>query len=329
MNEMSQKMALIEAYVRFAEGLPTELSAVKVYLGYETTDTPVLSPASMQTLFKDIRAHADLWKNVTKNARSQLRELSITAADVVKNGNGLIRGLRALGPVAQILNTVGETFLNTNDFKELTAALDTTTLAKINHLKPYIDLLHSTSLNSFGNTNATNKIIADFRTQASKLEANVAVKVNELKSGKGEMIGKEKTIGPVIDAFKEARDRIVSEFGEGSEAALAVEKQIKVTLDELTSREANLQQQQRLTYAVGRLFIHLQGLGYAMINTQSALTQLWLASANNCTQLNNITTDIGNIGSEETLLTFYITFKKVLLDWTDIQDDASALYKLF
>lgn len=329
MNEMSKKLALIEEYVLFAEGLPKELSAVKIYLGYDTSDTPVLSPDSMQSLFVNIRAHADLWKNLTKTVRSQLRELSITAANVVKNAEGLLRGLNALGPVTQILNSVAEASFEEYDFKGLNIALDTETLQRINHLKPYIDLLHSTSLDSLGDTNATNKLIADFRTQGSKLEATVAAKVNKLKSEKGGGIGKEKTVGPVIDAFKEAQTRIVSEFGESSEAALAVEQQIKVTLEELTSREADLQQQQRFTYAIGRLFIHLQGLGFAMLNTQSAITQLWLVSANNCTRLNNITTDIGNIETEEILLNFYITFKKVLLDWTSIEDDASSLYKSF
>ncbi len=327
MNEISKQIAQIEEYVRFAESLPTELSVVKIYLGYDTSDVPALSPASMQSLFVEIRSHVDLWKNLSTQARNQLRELSITAAEVVKNGKGLMRGLNALGPVAQILNTVGESSLDANDFKGTNVALDKSTLARLNNLQPYIDVLHNTSLDSLGDTNATNKLIADFRTQSSILEANVAGKVDKLKGGNGQVIGKEKTVGPMIDAYKEACARIVAQFGEGSEGAIAIQQQIEKTLAELTSREADLQKQQRLTYAVGRLFIHLQGLGYAMLDAQSALTHLWLTSSITCTRLNNIATDIGSIGTEEILLNFYISYKQVLGDWTSIKDDASTLYK--
>lgn len=329
MKDISKQIAQIEEYVRFAETLPTELPLVKIYLGYDTSNIPGLSPESMQSLFKEIRSHVDLWKKVSAQAKSQLRELSITAAEVVKDGDGLMRGLNSLDPVAQILNTVGKTSLDANDFKGANVALDESTIARLNRLQPYIDSLHNTSLNSLGDTKVTDKLIADFRTQSSIIEAHTASKVDQLKDGNSEVIGKEKTVGPMIDAYKEACARIVAQFGEGSEAAIAVQKQIEKTLTELTSREANLQKQQRLTYALGRLFIHLQGLGYAMLDAQSALTHIWLSSSNTCTRLNSIASDIGSIGTEEILLNFYINYKIVLNDWASIKEEATTFYKAF
>lgn len=326
MNKISKQTALVEEYVSFAKTLPTELSAVKVYLGYDTSDVPELSPASMQSLFVKIRSHVELWENVSTQARNQLRELSITAAEVVKNGNGLMRGLNALGPVALILNTVGEASISDDDLKGSNVALDESTIARLNNLQPYIDVLHKTSLDSLGDTKATDKLIADFRTQSSILEANVANKVDKLKGANNE-IGHEKTVGPMIDAYKEACARIVAEFGEGSAGAIAVQQQIEKTLAELTSRQADLQELQRLTYAVGRLFVHLQGLGYAMVDAQSALTHIWLTSSDACTRLNNITNNLESIDTEELLLNFYISNKKVLIDWNSIMDDATTLYK--
>ncbi len=327
MNEISKQIALIEEFVRFAEGIPTELSEVKIYLGYDTSGDPVLAPASMQALFIEIRDQVDLWKKLSTQARKQLRELSITAATVVKNGSGLMRGLNALGPVDQLLNTVGEASIDSDSFQGTGVVLDEATLTRLNHLQPYIDALHNTSLDSLGDTNATNQLIADFRTKSSILEAHVAKKVDSLKDGNDKQLGKEKTVGPVIEAFRDACSRIVAEFGEGSEGALAVQKQVKNTISELTDREPGLQKQQRLTYAVGRLFVHLQGLGYAMVYAQSALTNIWLTSSNSCTSLKSIASNLGDIGTEETLLTFYISYKEVLSDWTFIRDDASSLYK--
>lgn len=327
MNELSKQTGKIEAYVRFAESLPTNIRAVKAYLGYDKTDIPALSPDQMQLLFADIRSHVALWKKVSTQARHQLRELSITAASVVKNGKGLIRGLNTLDPVAQILNTVGSSSLNQEDFVGTKAKLDASTLARLNNLQPYIDVLHDTSLDSLGDTNHTNKLVADFRTQSSILEAKVSGKVDKLKEGHSGTIGKEKTVGPMIDAYKEARARIIARLGESSEAAKAVQEQIDKTLKELTSRKADLQKQQRLTYAIGRLFIHLQGLGYAMIDAQSALTNIWLTSSKTCTRLNNITSDLNSIGTEEILLNFYITYKQVLNDWASIKEESISLYK--
>lgn len=329
MNEIIKQFAKIEEYVRFAETLPTELSAVKVYLGYDTTNLPALSPIDMQSLFTEICGHADLWKNVSTQAEYQLRELSITAAAVVKNGNGLIRGLNALDPVAQILNKIGDSSLEESNFIGKDVALDKSTLARLNNLQPYIDALHTTSLDSLGDTNATNQLIADFRTQSSMIEAKVSGKVDKLKDGNSEVLGKEKTVGPMIEAFKEARRRIIAQLGEGSEAAIAVQEQIEKTLQELTSREPDLQKQQRLTYAVGRLFLHLQGLGYAMIEAQSALTHLWLNSSKTCTRLNSITSNLRSIGTEEILFNFYIIYKQVLTDWASIKEEAINLNKAF
>lgn len=327
MNEITKQIVLIEQYVRFAEALPTELRAVKIYLGYDTSDVTGLDPESMQSLFIELRAHVDLWKQLTTQARSQLRELSITAASVVKNGDGLMRGLNALDTLTQMLNTVGNAALNDNDFKAKGANLDKSTLARLNNLQPYIDALHSTSLESLGDTDDTNNLVDGFRTQGAILEAKVADKVDKLKLNNSTTIGQEKTIGPVIASFKEACARIVSEFGEGSMAGDKVRTHIENTLKELTQREVKLQKQQRLTYAVGRLFVHLQGLGHSMIDTQSALTQLWLASSKTCTRLNSIATDTCAIGTEETLLSFYLSYEKVLGDWATISDEASNLYK--
>ena len=327
MSEIGKQIEQVEKYIRFGETLPTQLPAVKVYLGYDNSNVPDLSPESMQDLFKDIRSHVDLWNNLSTNARAQLRELSITASNVVKNSKGLIRGLDALGPVAQMINTVGNSDLSKDDFEGNTEALDESTLARLNNLQPYIDVLHQTSLDSLGDTDATSKSIANFRTQSSVLEAKVAGKVDKLKDANDDVIGKEKTVGPMIDAFKEARDRIVAQFGEGTDAAKAIQEQIDKTLNELTSREADLQQQQRLTYAVGRLFVHLQGLGYSLLDAQSALTKLWMNSSTTCTRLKNITSNLKGINTEEMLLNFYVDFKKILRDWDTIKEDASNFYK--
>lgn len=327
MNEISKQITQIEEYVRFGETLPTELSAVKIYLGYDNSNVPALSPANMQSLFVKIRAHVALWKKISAQAKNQLRELSITATQVVKDGKGLMRGLDALGPVAQILNTVGEVSIDLNEIKNKNIALDAHVMTRLKHLKPYIDVLHDTSLASLGDTNNTNKLIADFRAQSSILEAVVSGKVDKLKEGNPGTIGKEKTVEPMIDAYKEACARIVAQFGEGSEGAIAVKQQIEKTLAELTSRQASLQEQQRLTYAVGRLFVHLQGLGYAMVDAESALTHLWLTSSNTCTKLKNTTSSTSNINTEEILLNFYITLKTVLNDWASIKNDSTALYK--
>jgi hypothetical protein len=327
MNEFSKQITSVEEYARFGESLPTELPSVKVYLGYDSSDVFELSPAEMQRLFKEVRSHVDLWKTSSSQAKKQLRELSITAASVTKTGRGLIRGLKALGPVAQILNTVGDTSLKKSDFEGKNEALDESTLTRLNNLEPYVKILHGTSLTSLGDTQATVKFIDDFRNQASTLEARVAGKVDKLKESNSGVIGKEKTVGPMIDAFKEARARIVAQLGEGSEAAKAIQAQVDKALSELTSRQADLQRQQRLTYAIGRLFMHLQGLGYAMVDALSALTKIWLKSSEACQRLTNVASDLGSINTEETLLDFYVDFENILNDWAAIEKESIGLYR--
>lgn len=328
-NDTDKQLEQISQYVRFAEGLPTELAAVKVYLGYDTSGDPVLSQDTMRVLFEEIRSHADLWKKIAMQTREQLRELSITASGVVKDGNGLLRGLKALGPVEQLLNTVGNATIGPDDFEASKVALDKATVARLNRLDPYINALKGTTLDSLGDTDATDKLIADFRTQASVLEAKVAGTVTNLKLDHVDLIGKEETVEPVIDAFREACARIVAQFGEGSEGAIAIRQQVDKTLAELTSRKPNLQNQQRLTYAVGRLFVHLQSLGYSMLGAQSELTHLWFASSIARSKLADATTDLGRITTEETLLGFYVSYDGILGDWTSLRDEASALYKCF
>lgn len=328
-NDIDKQLEQISAYVRFAEDLPIELSAVKVYLGYDASGEPVLSPDAMQRLFEQIREHADLWNEIAAQASKQIRELSITAASVVEDGTGLLRGLKALGPVGQILNTVGKSSIGPGDFEASTAALDADTVARLNRLGPYVDALQSTTLDSLGDTDATTKLIADFRNKAALLEAGVAGKVEKLKSGQVDVIGKEETVGPVIDAFRQACDRIVAQVGEGSEIAAAVRQQVDKTLAELTSREPDLQEQQRLTYAVGRLFVHLRSLGYSMLDAQTELTHLWFASSGAHSNLAAAASDLGQITTQETLLGFYVSYDQILREWTSIRDDASVLYKSF
>ena len=66
-----------------------------------------------------------------------------------------------------------------------------------------------------------------------------------------------------------------------------------------------------------------------MIDAQSALTHIWLISSTTCTKLNNITSDLSNIGTEEVLFNFYITYEQILNDWASIKDEASNLYEAF
>lgn len=329
-DDTNYQFKAISEYVRFAEGLPTELAAVKVYLGYDASGEPALSPDSMQMLFQEIRNHADFWKNtIAIRAKEQLRELSITATGVVKNGSGLLRGLKALGTVAKILNTVGNASISPDDFDGSKVILDEATITHLNRLKPYVDTLQSTTLDSLGDTDATNQLIAGFRTKTAVLEASVAGKVTKLKSDHEDQLGKEKTVEPVIDAFREACARIVAQFGEGSEVAVAIQQQVDKTLAELTSREPELRDQQRLTYAVGRLFVHLQSLGYSMLGVQSELTHLWFASSSACSKLAYATADLGRVTTEKTLLEFYLSYEEVLRNWSSVRQEASDLYNFF
>jgi len=326
----SYQLKTISEYVRFAEGLPTELAAVKVYLGYDASSDPALSPHNMQILFQEIRDHADLWKEtIATRAREQLRELSITAVKVVKNGSGLLRGLKALGSVEKILNTVGNASISPDVFNGSNVTLDEATMTHLNQLKPYVDTLQSTTLDSLGDTHATNQLIADFRSKTAVLEARVAGQVTNLKSDHDDQLGKEKTVEPVIDAFREACARIVAQFGEGSEVAVAIQQQVDNTLAELTSREPELRDQQRLTYAVGRLFVHLQSLGYSMLGVQSELTHLWFASSSACSKLAYATAELESVTTEKNLLEFYISYEEVLRNWTSVRQEASDLYNLF
>ena len=326
MSVFSKQVSKVVEYVRFAQSLPTQLEAVKVYLGYTSSEVPALSPENMQKLFQDIRAHEALWGTVSKDAKSQLRELTIIASDVVKDGASLIRSLDKLDPVAQILNTVGKSSLNESDFQGENVPLDETTWYRLNNLQPYIDKLHKTSLDELGDTTATSNKISKFRTKGEKIEAIVADKVDKIKDN-NTSIGNEETIGPVIEGFKQVRDRLIAQFGEGSEAAKAIQEQIEKTLAELTSREPGLQEQQRLTYSMGRLFIHLQDLGYAIIDAQSSLTKIWLESSKTCTRLTQIASNLGDIETEEMLLNFYITYKIVLKDWEAVKEEATDMYK--
>lgn len=324
-----KQIAQINEYVRFAAELPTELIAVKVYLGYDASGDPVLDPASMQALFIELRSHADSWQAISTQASQQIRELSITASSVVKDGNGLLRGLGALGPVAQILNKIGKASIGPGDFEATDASLDEDTLDRLNRLQPYVEALKGITLGSLGDTDASNALIADFRTKATALEGKLSGIVTKLKTANVDLIGHEQTIEPTIDAFREACARIVAQFGEGSAAAVAIQQQVEQTLAELTSRKSDLQDRQRLSYAAGRLFVHLQGLGYATLDAQSALTHLWLAGSGACSRLENAVTHIGRVTTEDTLLSFYVSYQQILRDWTTVRDDASTLYRAF
>ena len=311
MNDVHRQIARIDEYVACACGLPTEIHAVRVYLGRDDSGEAVADPAVMRALFVELRAHATSWGAISARASEELEGLVKLAGGVVEVSSGLLRGLAALDAL-----------------EASAAALDEATLGRLNALRPYVDALTAVSLGSLGDTEAMSALIAEFRAAAAVLEAKLAGVVTRLKAS-DERIGDERTTASTVVALREARARAVAQFGEGSAAAVAIQGQVEAALAVLASREATAQGRLRLTYAAGRLFAHLQGLGRATLDAQSALTHLWLASSGACAKLQAAVRQVAGVATEDSLLAFHVSFEQILRLWTQVRDDAGTLYRAF
>lgn len=291
----------IATYVRFAQALPLTLPEVKVYVGYDDCDEPLLNPPAILDLFSELNNHASLWNIIVEQASESLRELATRAGDVVAQCRGVLR-------------TISTAMGSSVKLKDLLQSLD-----------PYLSALMRTGNDSLASTKAITQTLAAFREQASILEARLGNVVAAVRAPHVGVIGGEVTIGPAIDALSEARARIVRELGDDSHAATAIRECISKTLQELRRQEPELTDLQRLTYPVGRLFVHLQGLGFSILGAEAELTRPWIAGTTADEQLERTSRTLAAVGSRQSLISVQIDFQQVVDAWTWIRDQASAL----
>jgi hypothetical protein len=86
---------------------------------------------------------------------------------------------------------------------------------------------------------------------------------------------------------------------------------------------------QRVTYTMGRLFVHFTELKMIMIDAEMAIGHLWVAWRETTAALENSSSGFENIDSSRKLVTFLGEFQTIIANWKTVQNRAAEINGLF
>jgi hypothetical protein len=319
----------IRDYVSYASSLPVVPQAVEVFVGYKRAGIAGLEPSDLGTLFEQVRHNADAWDPARDMISRQTATLASIADKVVPSGEALIQAIRAMPLYIKIRATVG------SELSELPAleipdepfgAGDTQTKSP---LAGQLASLRKTNSEQVDDTAEAMRLMAVFRDGVKALEPVVAGKRLAIKNSNLEKVGNEVTVEPMIAALQREYDRAVHSDGPGGAIALAKRHELDTAIQTLKSQMDVYRVRQRVTYTMGRLFVHFTELGMVMIGAEMALGHLWLAWREAGSALENASVQFENIDSSRKLVTFLSDFQTVINNWKLVQTRATELNGIF
>jgi hypothetical protein len=99
---------VIKHYVASALELPSELSQVESFLGYEVAGIPGLEPAELQSLHKKVKLHANAWPDIEKGMKHVGSDLVVFSEALKSSGETLITFIEGLEGFKNAIGVVGE-----------------------------------------------------------------------------------------------------------------------------------------------------------------------------------------------------------------------------
>ena len=319
----------IRDYVSYASSLPVVPQAVEVFVGYKRAGVAGLEPADLGSLFEKVRQNADAWDPAREAISRQTATLASIADKVVPSGEALIKAIRAMPFYVRVCATVG------SDLSELPAIevsdepfAPADTQAK-SALLAQLTRLRKTNSEQVDDTAEAMRLMEVFRAGVTTLEPVVAGKRLAVKNSNLEKIGNEVTVEPMIAALQREYDRAVQTDGPGAAIALAKREQLDAAIQTLKSQMDVYRARQRVTYTMGRLFVHFTELGLVMVDAEMALGHLWLAWREAGAALEDAGDRFENIDSSRKLVTFLSDFQTVINNWKLVQTRAAELNGIF
>lgn len=104
----STDVRAIKHYVSSALELPSELSQVKKFLGYEAVGVPGLEPVEMQTLHNAVKRHANAWFAIENGMKNVGSDLVVFSDALRSSGQTLITFIEGLEGFQSAVGVVGD-----------------------------------------------------------------------------------------------------------------------------------------------------------------------------------------------------------------------------
>ncbi len=319
----------IQDYVTYASSLPVVLQAVEVFIGYKTAGVVGVEPADLCSLFEQIRSNADEWDPAREMISRQTATLASISSRIVRSGESLINAIRAMPLYVRIRATVGR------DLSELPAidvpdeSFGPADTQKKSQLAGQLESLQKVNREQVDDTEEAMRLMASFRGGIQVLEPVVAAKRLVVKNSNLEKIGNEITVEPMIAALQREYDSAVQADGRGAAIVEAKRKELDAAIRTLKSQMDVYRGRQRVTYTMGRLFVHFTELGMVMLDAEMAVGHLWLAWREAVTALANASERFESIDNSRKLVTFLSDFQTMINNWKFVQNRATELSGIF
>ncbi|WP_144138316.1 hypothetical protein [Paraburkholderia sp. BCC1884] len=319
----------IQDYVTYASSLPTVLQLVKVYVGSETVGVAGLEPADLRSLFERIHSNADEWEPAKEAIHRQTTALMLIADRIVPSGESLIRAIQAMPAYVRARTTIGDASgaLPHIDIPDERFGPDD--LQKRGLLAGQMASLQAINREKVGDTEQAMHLLASFRAGIEVLEPVVAGKRLAVKHLNPERIGNEITVEPMIAALQREYERAVQTDSRNAASIAAKKRALDTAIQTLKSQIDVYRDKQRVTYTMGRLFVHLTQLGTVMLDAEMATGHLWLAWREAGAALESAAEQFESIDSNRKLLTFVVEFQVIVNNWKFVQDRATELSGIF
>lgn len=319
----------IKDYVSYGLDLPVVIQAVEVFVGYKTAGAAGLEPSDLRTLFAQIRDNAAQWEDISDRVARQAATLSSIAYRVIPSGESLLDGIRAMPLYVKVRSSIGKDPLELPAIDVPDETFGAADAEKKRSLMQQLEGLRKVNLERIDDTAVPMAGIAAFRRGIETLEPIVSNKRAALKKSNLEKIGQETTVEPMIESLQREYDRAVQTSGPAGAIASAKRRELDQAIGMLKSQMDVYRGRQRVTYTMGRLFVHFTELGLVMVDAETAVGHLWTSWQETSAALENSAAGFGTIDSSRKLIAFLSDFQTIMTNWKIVQKRAVELARLF
>ncbi|RZL88855.1 MAG: hypothetical protein EOP82_21550 [Variovorax sp.] len=319
----------IRDYVTYGSSLPVVLQAVEVFVGYRTAGVAGLEPADLKSLFEQIRRNVDEWDPAREMISRQTATLASISSRVSRSGEALIRAIQAMPFYIRIRAAVGQDLLGLPTIDVPDESFGPTDTQKKSQLAEQLKSLRKVNREQVDGTEEALRLLASFRGGIVVLEPVVAAKRLAVKNSSLEKIGNEITVEPMIAALQREYERAVQTDGRNTAIVEAKRKELDAAIQMLKSQMDVYRGRQRVTYTMGRLFVHFTELGMVMLDAEMAVGHLWLAWRETATALENASAGFESIDGSRKLVSFLSDFQTTISNWKSVQKTATELNGIF
>lgn len=339
-----EHIVTLNQYVKYVTGLPTEVTSLVPWLGYETISEPVLSVSAMRTTFLGLHQHARQWGTLSDACKKLSSELGARARTINTTGEGVLQECertKALGKQREKWQLV--------QF-EAPIALDSADKEIVNDLVSYMEVIKDDANAFYGRVTAVREQTEAFRDTARyDLLSQVNIKTDAIERHQGsgtveelrlELANLDKDIDNLNKQYDEYVKTALSGLAAGPLGAV-ITGSIYGSKAEKIRKERNKVQKERkavsarLTAAVN-LEGRLQILRTNMDELTSRLEEVVTSSSHLQTAWQTIGTYIEvsiekleKMNDSRQLGVFIIHFKNFLEQWSVIENCSISMTRIF